>query len=261
MMHATSGGMLLYLRVGDPPDDTTPPTGSVVINSGAVITSSPDVTLALSATDLDNAVSNMQFSWDGTTWLGWEAYTTAHNISIPAGPDGTKTIYVQFRDAEGNVSLTYSDSIKFVASPVVINNGAATTNSRSVVLKFRATSTEGKVTKMRLSWNNGKIWSRWKPYTAKAASKIPKGVDGTKTISVQFRDAAGNVSPAFTDSIMLDRVGPTGELVINGGDASTFNRDVTLTFIATRCRPKCGGAGLMQRGGPGWIMPLRRTPV
>lgn len=90
--------------------DTTAPTGSVVINGDAAATNVRAVSLALSATDTAGAVTGMQFSWDGTTWYGWEAYATARNATIQGGA-GVKTIRVRFRDALGNVSSSFSDSI------------------------------------------------------------------------------------------------------------------------------------------------------
>ena len=50
---------------------------------------------------------------------------------------------------------------------------------------------------------------------------------------MQFRNVAGNVSTTYTDSILLDRVAPTGSVVINGDAATTSNRLVSLTLSAT----------------------------
>jgi len=111
-----------------PQYDTVPPTGSVTINGGAVSTNNRNVTLTLSAIDLDNAVTNMQLSWDNATWLGWEAYAATRNISMPSGSYGTNTVYVQFRDAAGNISATYSDSIIYAAMPNTPTSTAAAIN-------------------------------------------------------------------------------------------------------------------------------------
>jgi hypothetical protein len=126
-----------------------------------------------------------------------------------------------------------ADEVTGIVGSVVINGGAAATNVRPVVLTLSATSTAGAVTQRRLSWNNGATWSGWTAYTTTANSSIPVGPDGLKTVSVQFRDSAGNVSITYTDSILLDRVLPTGSVVINSGAPSTNVRPVTLTFSAT----------------------------
>ena len=48
----------------------------------------------------------MHFSNDGTTWSGWEAYGPTKNSWPLSALDGLKTVYVQLKDAAGNVSIT-----------------------------------------------------------------------------------------------------------------------------------------------------------
>ena len=54
----------------------------------------------------------MRFSKDGgVTWYEWETYATSRTVTLtPPGP-GVKNVAVRYRDAVGNVSLTYSASI------------------------------------------------------------------------------------------------------------------------------------------------------
>ena len=97
--------------------DTLPPTGSIIINGGASLTGSLNVTLGLNATDLASGVSQMRFSNDGSTWSPWQAYTTssAWDLSSFGGntSQGTKTVYAQYRDVVGWVSTTYTDTITY----------------------------------------------------------------------------------------------------------------------------------------------------
>jgi hypothetical protein len=210
------------------------PIGSVVINGGAISTSVRTVTLTLSATDTDGTVTKMRFSWDSVNWFGWETYATTRIATLQGG-DGTKVIYAQFRDNAGNLSPVHSDSIIFdTTAPtgsVVINGNAAATNTRPVTLAISATDATSTVTQMRLSWN-GTTWNAWEPYATTRNATIPAGADGNKTIYIQFRDAAGNVSTTYSDSIIYDTALPTGSVVINGGAASTSTRIVTLTLSA-----------------------------
>lgn len=84
--------------------DTVAPTiTNFFINSGAASTTSANVTLALTATDTDSGVSQMQFSNDGITWSGYEAYATSKAWTLSAG-DGTKQVQVRVKDAVGNVA-------------------------------------------------------------------------------------------------------------------------------------------------------------
>lgn len=209
------------------------PTGSVAINGSAATTNSRYVALSLSAADQQDAVTNMRFSWDSAVWYAWEPYAVARNATLPAG-EGMKTISVQFRDAAGNVSAVYTDSILLDQTPptgsVTINSNAAATSSRSVTLSLSAADTANAATNMRFSWDNV-TWYAWEAYATARNATLPAG-DGTKTIYAQFRDAAGNVSASYTDNILLDQIPPTGSVIINSGAATTASRYVTLLLSA-----------------------------
>jgi len=88
----------------------TPPTGTISINNGVPYTNTPAVTLTLSATDDSGTVAQMRFSNDGTTYSAPEAYATSKSLTLTNG-DGTKTVYVKFKDAAGNWSSAVSDTI------------------------------------------------------------------------------------------------------------------------------------------------------
>ena len=96
--------------------DTTPPTGSVTINSGAPYTMTTAVTLTLSATDNAGSVTQMQLSNDGTSYFTPEAYATTKMWTLLGG-DGTKTVWVTFADAAGNWSTPASDTITLDTMP------------------------------------------------------------------------------------------------------------------------------------------------
>ncbi len=100
--------------------DNTPPTGTIVINNGNSITASLTVTLALSATDnlsgVTSPLGKMRFSNNNSEWTVWESFAVAKanwNLSAFGGDTmrTTKTTYVQFKDAAGNQSASFSDNI------------------------------------------------------------------------------------------------------------------------------------------------------
>jgi len=93
-----------------PQPDYCPPVGSVVINGGVVSTQFAAVTLTLSASDsggiIEMCVSNTP------SCSSWEPYATSKAWVLIPG-DGTKTVYVWFKDGDGDVNSTpYSDSIE-----------------------------------------------------------------------------------------------------------------------------------------------------
>jgi len=90
--------------------DTTQPWGSIIINDGAIYSSSPNVMLALSAADTTSGVVEMRFSDDGSAWSLWEPFGSLKSWVLPGG-DGLNTVYVQFKDNAGLISSPYSDDI------------------------------------------------------------------------------------------------------------------------------------------------------
>ncbi len=96
-----------YIRL-----DTVPPTGGIVINSGALTTPGQLVTLGLTWSDgTGSGVTRMRFSDDGAHWTAWELSAANRPYTLPAG-QGYHTVRVQYADATGNYSPVYSDYIK-----------------------------------------------------------------------------------------------------------------------------------------------------
>src|SRR3989339_203731 len=112
--------------------DTTAPTGSISINSGAATTAMTIVTLTLSAADTTSTVVSMQFSNDGSAYSSLEAYNTNKSWAMTGG-DGTKTVYVKYKDGAGNISGSITDSILLYTIPEVtgITPSTGANNSRT----------------------------------------------------------------------------------------------------------------------------------
>lgn len=100
---ATRQGALGFLAATARRRETTPPTGTLLINQGAAYANSPTVALTLSATDDSGTVAQMQFSNDNVTSSIPEAYATTKSWILSHG-DGLKTVYAKFADAAGNWS-------------------------------------------------------------------------------------------------------------------------------------------------------------
>ncbi len=200
--------------------DTTPPTGTIVINNNRSATNINNVTLVLTWSDgTGSGVSRMRFSNDGATWSAWEplAATRAHTL---AGADGHKTVRVQYLDRANNRSLTYSDYIRLdktaPTGTIVINGGALTTASQAVTLGLTWLDGAGTgVTRMRFS-DNGSSWTPWETPKAERAHSIPLP-NGYHTVRVQFLDGAGNYSAVFSDYIKLQLAPGATETVMLPG--------------------------------------------
>jgi hypothetical protein len=115
--------------------DTVAPTGTITINSGAVLTTNRSVTLSLDASDRGSGVSQMRFSNDNSSWDAWEAYTTGKAWILASG-DGSKTAYVQFKDTAGNGSSSFSATIRFYMDGGVPTNITIQASSNSLELSW-----------------------------------------------------------------------------------------------------------------------------
>ena len=104
--------------------DSHSPSGSVMINNIAAATTNPVVTVKVLGRDDVSGVTKVKLSNDGTTWSKPQPYTgsgsTPESISWdltdPAyggtSAHGTKTAYVEFKDASGKWSGAKTDTIE-----------------------------------------------------------------------------------------------------------------------------------------------------
>ena len=188
------------------PYETTPPTGTILINNNRSATNTPNVTLALTWDDGGGSgVVRMRFSDDGSHWTAWETLLATRAYTLP-GADGYKTVRVQYLDKMNNRSAVFNDFIRLDTTPptgsIIINNGASTTTSQSVTLGLAWTDGAGAgVTRMRFS-DNGSTWTSWTPIAASRAHTLPAGL-GYHTVRVQYLDGANNSSPVYNDYIKL----------------------------------------------------------
>ncbi len=200
--------------------DTTPPNGTILVNGGATSTAQTAVTLTLTATDNASGVAQMRFSNDGINFSTPLAFATTATWTLTSG-DGNKAVSAQFRDGAGNWSTTVTANIVLSTPPPVdatpptgtikINGGAAATTQTAVTLALTATDNASGVAQMRFS-NDGVTFSTPVPFVTTTAWVLASG-NGTKTVSVQFRDGAGNWSSAFVASIVLAVGAPPSGLV------------------------------------------------
>jgi len=108
---------------------------------------------------------------------------------------------------------------------IAINNGAAYTNTTSVLLALLATDLTYGIAEMRFSSDN-LTWSEWETYATSKTWILTTG-DGTKEVTVQYRNKAGVIS-SYSDSIILDATKPTAE----AGQDQKVNVGTTVSFDA-----------------------------
>jgi hypothetical protein len=215
--------------------DTLAPEASFVINGDAEYATDPAVTLTSTSAD----ASEMRFSNDGAVWGDWTAFAADQAWTL-AGPDGSNTVYGEFRDLAGNVTGAQDVILLDTEAPaggLVINADADYTTDPVVEL----TSTVTGAAEMRFS-NDGAVWGDWAAYAATAAWTLA-GPDGENTVYGEYRDLAGNLL-AVSDAIVLDTTPPEGGFVIDGDEIYATSTAVTLSSSVT-------GAAQMQFSNDG----------
>lgn len=219
--------------------DTKAPTGTLSINAGARATKDLLVTLDLTASD-SNGVVSMQFSDNGSVWTAVEPFNGNREYPL-SGPYGVKKVYARFIDSSGKVSPAVSDTIIYAASlgddspgQITINSGGTYTTSANLSLQIVRPVHDPEYLQKRLS-QNGSTWSEWSAATATPMNKtlLLSPGDGDRTVYVQFRTALKELSPTYSDSIILDTKPPVGRVLINAGTYVTKDRMVDLDLSAS----------------------------
>jgi dipeptidyl aminopeptidase/acylaminoacyl peptidase len=189
----------------DPAPDTTPPETEVVSGPNAPTnTSSPS--FAFTGSDDVTATGQLEYS----TRLDhgeWSAYSSATSVTL-AVADGPHTIAVRARDEAGNQDPTPAERSFVVdtvapAGTVTIQDGALRTRTRTVTLTLSASDPAPAtgVSDVRISDTaSGLTSASWTAYTSTRQWTLTSG-DGIKTVYVQYRDAATNVSAVAQDAI------------------------------------------------------------
>ncbi|WP_218043354.1 Ig-like domain-containing protein [Oryzomonas rubra] len=210
--------------------DTTPPTGTVTINSGASATNALQVVLGISATD-PSGVPQMCIS-NTETCTAWQSYAQSLLWQLPNG-DGQKTVHAWFKDGVGNTNTQpYSASITLdTAAPVLavstLPNGAYTNNP---TLNLSGTVADVGNGIKQLTVNGMDV-----PVDAGGSFSHPVGlVAGANTVTTIALDNAGNQT-SDTRAINYDPNAPLLTIILPADNMKTNKPyiDVTGTIDKT----------------------------
>jgi hypothetical protein len=232
-----SEGLTIAVR---PVPETTPPTGSLLIEDGAVWTRDRAVTLSFDAEDA-SGVTEMCFS-QNTTCSAWKPFAATASLTV-SQTSGTATVRAWYRDTWFNTSGPFSDGIKLDLGPPTDGALTATAASGTATLTWTAAadSTSG-VAGYRVVFTTGAT----APASCNTGTAVGDVtdlaltltglVDGTRyNYRVCARDVAGNMSTGKGASVVPapEYDPPVGTMVINGGADVTGSTAVTLTIDAT----------------------------
>jgi hypothetical protein len=208
-----------------PGTDTTPPTGSVSINSGAVYTGSVSVTLGLSCTDTGGTCSQMQFSNDNSTWSAPEAYSPSKSWTLASG-DGTKTVYARFEDSAGNWSGAFTDTIILdTTAPSTTASPAGGTYAGSQAVALTCNDGTGSGCGSIYFTTDGSA-----PTTGSPVYSGPINISTNTTLNFFARDLAGNSETVKTQTYQITTSFTISTTSLPSGLIGTaYNQPLTAT--------------------------------
>jgi hypothetical protein len=217
--------------------------GDFRIDDGSGVTGDRAATLDLST--LNNpaqvrASEDVTFSGGAQAYEAWQA---AYPFNITSAGDGTKTIFMQYKDTGGQEHGPFSASILLdttdpVITAVLINDGAALTNSKIVGVGIDATdgAVGSGIVSMQMrnddQFNDGDPWPDYEmDINTWTLAEPTTNVELDKDVWVRLKDAAGNIGAAVKGTIRLDTLAPTGTLTLNGGDEWTTSTQVVAEVV------------------------------
>jgi|GEM_PF-2591160 len=220
-------------------DRVAPNVGNVILAAGVTSTNQTQVDWVLVPSLLG---SNLTVRLSGDILESGTTYTSANvpaQLTLTNG-DGNKSVSAVLIDAAGNESASFGDTVVLdTQAPILtgagltIAQGDSHTSQRQVTLEFTVTgATQLRIRNgsssfgayQNLPANNQTVWT-----LAALSSSAPDGE--TKTVVVQYRDAAGNETAEASATIVLDSVAPeTRTAELDSGAQYTNNRSVTFNI-------------------------------
>lgn len=202
------------------------------------------------ASDLNPGTITISYQWqrcDLATCTSFSDITgaTRATYTLQAVDEG-KYIRAQVTATDDGEGLPSSQTVEVSTSSVgqifpadsslKINQNSKYTNSDTVGLDVLVGNILAGVTEMSFSEDPLFIGATWVPYSLTARYLLSSG-DGQKTVYVRFRDAAGNVSMAYANTIILDTI---AELALSKVDTKTY-KETPSQIVTTSLKPVLSG--------------------
>lgn len=169
-----------------------------------------------------SAVYQTRATWGTKTVTGLAEYTQYTFTAYAANGDAVVTA------ASDGASARTSDTTAPTGT-ISVSGGAAYATSATVTLTLSASDGSGSgVAQMQFS-NNNTAWSGWEDYGTSKSWTLSAG-DGAKTVYVQYKDTAGNVSSGdISDGITLDATVPVAGTLDAAASVTEMPLDVSYT--------------------------------
>ncbi|MBI2590945.1 MAG: peptidoglycan DD-metalloendopeptidase family protein [Candidatus Blackburnbacteria bacterium] len=207
------------------------PTGSISINSGSSYTNSRSATLTISAADDADPASLIQMKVSENSSLSgasYETYATSKSFTL-SSTDGTKTVYIRFKDSSDNESTIYSDTIVYDG-----------TTPNSVSLE---------------SPEDNFYTNQTRPTFRFKAASTPDATSGISSYTLEVTNAnstsfsLGDIPPSRTSDYSAEKYTASYE---NFSDSDSSNNYITITLKDTSAWSSGENYGKIAEGKNTW---------
>ncbi len=224
------------------PSDTTAPSGSISINSGASYTNSSTVTLTLSATDATGVTGyylSDSSSTPSASASGWTSVTSATSYSATvsyslSSGEGGKTLYAWYKDAAGNVSSTANATITLdtTVPTVTISSptSGSTYTSTSSTTSLGGSASDSSSGISTVTWSNDRGGNGTATGTASWTVSSISLSSGDNVITVTAKDGANN---SGTDTLQVAYSTNTSSTTTSTTTTTTSSTSTTTSSSTT----------------------------
>lgn len=216
--------------------DRSVPDGKLLLNGGNFVSMQSLINVKLEASGAD--FMKIGFSPDLSD-VFWQNYKENHTLDLGV-EKGSRTIYAQLKDAAGNESPIFSDSVNYAILPVRngirIDGGAKYTNHPEGRVNLQLDSRHAVA--MRIGNSPDFQGVSWEDFQPSKAWQLDNS-EGKKRVYVQYKSQTDTKSAVYADSIVLDRVPPTASLSLQLNAQSKQNPVLEVL-------PRAKGAAYMQ---------------
>lgn len=195
--------------------DTVPPTGTLLINGGAEMTTSVHATLTLGATDATSGVDRIMLSNEEAAGYVEEPYVAQRDLWTLKAVRGIQQVFVKFLDKAGNMSSPVADAIELgLLSPDTVISGGPAGFSPERITSFSFLCPEGDCI-FSYAFDNQE-WSAW---SADASATSPALVFGNHYFRVKAAKEANGLAGVQPDE---EDPTPAERTWVVGVEPSTF---------------------------------------
>jgi hypothetical protein len=205
--------------------DLTPPTTPAVSGTTPTNTTTPTWTWTTGGGN-----GTYRYKLDSSDLTTGATTTTGTSYTPPAQAEGSHTLYVQERDAAGNWSASGSLAIVIDITPPAAPAVSGTTPTNTTTPTWTWTIGNGGNGTYRYKLDDSNL-ATGATTTTGTSYTPPAQAEGSHTLYVQERDAAGNWSASGSFAVAIDVTAPT--LAISAPSLAVANSSVSVTYTVT----------------------------